>query len=150
MIRVFRRAASRGWRFDRALGWSDRALITSTAVLLAQERLRSTRSDMRRLAAGMHAAAKCTFSFDFSHFCSSDMITFLPVCLLSRGSETRSSQSGSGAPWGVTPTSTIDASNYTFLNPLSSPTDTATVAQCLQSLVDAQVSALHKPNTYRP
>ena len=103
---------------------------------------------MRLLAAGMHAAAKCSFSFDFSRFCSSVMITFLPVCLLSRGSEARSGQSGSGAPWGVTPTPTTDASNYTFLNPLSSPTDT--VAQCLQSLVDAQVSALHKPNTYRP
>ena len=103
---------------------------------------------MRRPAAGMHAAAKCSFSVDFSRFCSSDMITFLPVCLLSRGSEARSRQSGSGAPWGVTPTSTTDASNYTFLNPLSSPTDT--VAQCLQSLVDAQVSTLHKPNTYRP
>ena len=122
--------------------------LRQLAVPLAQGRSRSTRSNMRRLAAGMHGAAKCTFSFDFSRFCSSDMITFLPVCLLSRGSETRSSQSGSGAPWGVTPTSTIDASNYTILNPLSSPTDT--VAQCLQSLVDAQVSALHKPNTYRP
>ena len=131
MICVFRRAASRGWRFDRALSWSDRALITSAAVPLAQD-----------------AAAKCSFSFDFSHFCSSVMITFLPVCLLSRGSEARSSQSCSGAQWGVTPTPTTDASNYTFLNPLSSPTDT--VAQCLQSLVDAQVSALHKPNTYRP
>ena len=68
--------------------------IAATPVLLAQERSRSTRSDMRRLAAGMHAAAKCSFSFDFSRFCSSDMITFLPVCLLSRGSEARSSQSG--------------------------------------------------------
>ena len=59
MIRVFRRAASRGWRFDRALSWSDRALITSTAVPLtgAGERSRSTRSNVRRLAAGMHAAA---------------------------------------------------------------------------------------------
>ena len=70
---------------------------------------------MRRLAAGMHAAAKCSFSFDLSRFGSSDMRTFLPVSLLSSDSEARSSQSGSGAPWCLTPSSTIDASHYTSL-----------------------------------